>query len=441
MRPVDLYFGGSDSGRRSEITALLSPAKGKRSKRAAAVSRETGSARKAAGDVSRETEALAPAVSTADPQQASKKAGRAPVASPCPLERSGAVIAPVSRETAAGEERPAEKAAESAIVAEEAVATADVSRETEEVELVSVPGVYLAELSPAVIVPNAKQPRTVFNEAEVEELVASIREVGLLQPIVVRPLAPEDERRRTGRRVGAADSDDVIQGEFELIMGERRLRAAQRAGLELVPAIVRATSDEDMLRDALLENLHRAQLNPLEEAAAYEQLLREFGCSQEELSKRIARSRPHISNTMRLLKLPGTVQRRVSDCQLTAGHARALLGLADAESMERVAERIVAEGLSVRAVEEIVAMGDDPMEIEPRQRASRAPLAAPYRIVAGYLGAQLDTKVRVTLGARKGRIAIDFRDAADLERILSVLSPSIVFKAEELEEGSEPHPE
>lgn len=435
-RPVDLYFGGGDVQRRSEISALLSPPVKRGKKDNGAVSRETEAlpegvaqrSQKAKGyaeEAERRHEDLAVSRETATPndsaagvESASNHRGKKGSARKSPR-------ATVSCETAGQSE------AEPAPVAVgHGTEGGNVSRETEEPELVAVPGVFLAMLSPDVIVPNAKQPRQVFVESEVEELAASIREVGLLQPIVVRPLPPNDERRRNGRRAGAAaDSDDVIAGEYELIMGERRLRASQIAGLTEVPAIVRSTADEDMLRDALLENLHRAQLNALEEAAAYEQLLREFGCSQEELARRIARSRPHISNTMRLLKLPGTVQRRVAESRISAGHARALLGLPDAEAMEALAERIEAEGLSVRAVEELVAQGDEPAE-EPRAyRPRRGGGDGAFTALNYQLASRFATRVKVTMGLRKGKIAIDFRDAADLERILSVLSPEIGYKA------------
>ncbi len=216
--------------------------------------------------------------------------------------------------------------------------------------LVPVPGAYFAEIPVDRISPNPRQPRQVFDEDEMAELVHSVREIGVLQPVVVRPVP--------------ADSPDAApDGEgqrYELIMGERRWRASQQAGLSAVPAIVRETAEDDLLRDALLENLHRSQLNPLEEAAAYQQLLDDFGCTHDELASRIGRSRPQISNTLRLLRLPPLVQRRVAAGVLSAGHARALLGLDDAPAMERLAQRIVAEGLSVRSVEEIVAVGEEP---------------------------------------------------------------------------------
>ncbi|GAA3622323.1 ParB/RepB/Spo0J family partition protein [Microlunatus ginsengisoli] len=260
-------------------------------------------------------------------------------------------------------------------------------------------GSYFAELSISAITPNPRQPRTVFDEDALAELVDSIGEVGLLQPIVVRPL--ENDR-------------------FELVMGERRWRAATAAGLEKIPAIVRRTEDHELLRDALLENLHRAQLNPLEEAAAYQQMLEDFGCTQDELSTRIKRSRPQISNTIRLLRLPASVQRRVAAGVLSAGHARALLGLPDPLAQERLAQRIVAEGLSVRAVEEIVALGEPGVEAAPRRRTPRAvnERAAELAVV---LSDHFDTRVKVDQGRSKGKITIEFATAEDLERIIGAM--------------------
>ena len=233
------------------------------------------------------------------------------------------------------------------------------------------------------------------------ELVHSIREIGLLQPIVVRRV----------------DAD-----RYELIMGERRWRAAQAAGLEAIPAIVRATEDDAMLRDALLENLHRSDLNALEEAAAYDQLLHDFGCTHDELAVRIGRSRPQISNTLRLLKLPAQVQRRLAAGVLSAGHARALLALDDAVAQERLAARIVAEGLSVRSVEEIVAVGEG--ERTSSTTRSRRPVAPKVEVLASRLSDHFETRVRVDLGRSRGRIVIDFGSIDDLERIVEVMMPA-----------------
>ena len=234
-----------------------------------------------------------------------------------------------------------------------------------------------------------------------DELVHSVREVGLLQPVVVRP---------------------VGEDRYELIMGERRWRAAISAGLDTIPAIVRETGDDDMLRDALLENLHRAELNPLEEAAAYQQLLDDFGCTHEDLATRIGRSRPQISNTLRLLKLSPAVQRRVAAGVLSGGHARALLGVEDAETQDRLAGRVVAEGISVRALEEIVAVGDLSGAASGRQRRSR-PTAPALTDLAARLSERLDTRVRVDLGKRKGRITVEFASLPDLERIIALIDP------------------
>ncbi len=262
-----------------------------------------------------------------------------------------------------------------------------------------VGGARFAELPIADITPNPKQPRTVFDEDALAELVDSIREVGLLQPVVVRPLG---------------------DGRYELVMGERRLRASQQAGLSTIPAIIRRTEEADLLRDALLENLHRAQLNPLEEAAAYQQMLVDFGCTQDELSTRIKRSRPQISNTIRLLQLPAAVQRRVAAGVLSAGHARALLMLPDAAAMEALASRVVAEGLSVRATEEIVAIGEHGHQRAPRARTTAEPPAAAARL-ASALADRLDTRVSVTGTAKRGRIIIDFAGPDDLGRIAELL--------------------
>jgi ParB family chromosome partitioning protein len=232
-------------------------------------------------------------------------------------------------------------------------------------------------------------------------VVESIREVGLLQPVVVRALQ---------------------DGRFELVVGERRWRATQHAGLAMIPVIVRDTHDDAMLRDALLENLHRVDLNPLEEAAAYQQLLDDFGGTHEELATRIKRSRPQISNTLRLLRLPPVIQRRVAAGVLSAGHARALLGLADAAAQERLAHRIVAEGLSVRSVEEIVALGEDAV---PKQRPQHSPRPVAPRLadIAASLSERLDTRVKVDLGRSKGKVTIEFASIDDLERIVSAIAP------------------
>jgi len=260
---------------------------------------------------------------------------------------------------------------------------------------------YFQEVPIGAITPNPRQPRSVFDEDALEELASSIREVGLLQPVVVRPVMP---------------------GHFELVMGERRWRACQEAGLEHVPAIVRDTADDDLLREALMENLHREQLNPLEEAAAYQQLLDDFDATHDELAKKVGRSRPHISNTIRLLQLPGTVQRRVAAGVLSAGHARALLTLADPEEQDHLAHRIVAEGLSVRAVEEIVAMGGQHLAKQRRAPAKRA-VAPALTELADRLSDALETRVKVEQGQRKGKIVVEFASIEDLQRIVATMSP------------------
>lgn len=269
--------------------------------------------------------------------------------------------------------------------------------------LIPVPGATFGELDIASIVPNTKQPRQVFDEDELQELSDSIKEVGVLQPIVVRPLA--------------APLPEHPQARYELIMGERRWRATKLAGLKEIPAIVRHTDDADLLRDALLENLHRTQLNPLEEAAAYQQLLEDFNITHEQLSKKIARSRPQISNTLRLLKLPPLVQRRVAAGVLSAGHARALLSLNDPAQMEQLAQRIVAEGLSVRAVEEIVALGGAPQPARTRS-ARQSQYQTELTALARKLGDQLNTRVKIHMGAHKGRLSVEFASIEDLNRIL-----------------------
>ena len=266
-----------------------------------------------------------------------------------------------------------------------------------------MPGAYFAELPVGSITPNPRQPRQVFEEEAMAELVHSVKEVGLLQPIVVR---------RTG------------DTSYELIMGERRWRATKEAGLDTIPAIVRQTDDEAMLRDALLENLHRSQLNPLEEAAAYRQLLDDFGCTHDELAGRIGRSRPQISNTLRLLNLSPAVQRRVAAGVISAGHARALLGVTEPSTQDRLAGRVVSEGISVRGLEELVAVGEhgEDAEDSPKVRAAR-PTAPGLKEIDERLSDRLDTRVKVSLGRNKGKIAIEFASLSDLERIVSIIDP------------------
>jgi len=275
-----------------------------------------------------------------------------------------------------------------------------------EQELREVPGATLTRLRLTDIIPNRVQPRTEFDEDALEELTHSIREFGVFQPVVVREITPEAP--------GAA--------RYELIMGERRFRASLRAGLEDIPAIIRSTADEHMLRDALLENLHRAQLNPLEEASAYQQLLSDFGITQEQLAERIGRSRPQISNTIRLLKLPEPVQARVAVGVLSAGHARAILSLegseGSAQAMQQLADKIVNEGLSVRAAEAAAAK-------TPKSRGGKKPRAGGVQAqldeISERLGDRFNTRVGIKLGAKKGQVTIDFATIADLKRILDEL--------------------
>jgi ParB family chromosome partitioning protein len=264
-------------------------------------------------------------------------------------------------------------------------------------------GAQYAEIPVTAISPNPRQPRRTFDEDALDELAESIRQVGLLQPVVVRATGP---------------------GRYELVMGERRWRASQRAGLTEIGAIVKQTQDDDLLRDALIENLHRQQLDPLEEAAAYQQLLDDFGATHEQLAQKIGRSRPHISNTLRLLNLPPGVQKRLAAGVLSAGHARALLSLDSTEAQERLASRIIAEGLSVRAVEEIVSLGGD----EAPHRRSRAtqspqPTAPGLRRLADRLSDLFETRVKVEVGKHKGKIVIEFASPDDLERIVKAMSP------------------
>lgn len=301
--------------------------------------------------------------------------------------------------------------AERGVAAAKVTTLPSVSHETEEVssngslETLQAPvGAHFAELPLDTITPNPRQPREVFDEDALAELVTSIKEVGLLQPVVVR---------------------QVGSGRYELIMGERRFRACREAGLEAIPAIVRATEDEKLLLDALLENLHRAQLNPLEEAAAYDQLLKDFNCTHDQLADRIGRSRPQVSNTLRLLKLSPSVQRRVAAGVLSAGHARALLAVDDSEEQDRLAHRIVAEGLSVRAVEEIVTLMGSRPQTAQRSKGPRvgSRLSPALSDLATRLSDRFETRVKVDLGQKKGKITVEFASMEDLERILGSLAP------------------
>jgi ParB family transcriptional regulator, chromosome partitioning protein len=268
--------------------------------------------------------------------------------------------------------------------------------------LVPVPGATLAYVSPAAIRANPQQPRREFRQEELDELIHSVREFGVLQPIVVRPLSPPE---------GAVA--------FELIMGERRLRASVAAGLETIPAVVRDTADEDMLRDALLENLHRANLNPLEEASAYQQLLSDFGITQDELATKLGRSRPQVTNTLRLLRLPERIQSQVAAGVLSAGHARALLSVTEPDAQETLAKKIVAQSLNVRQAEEAAGLVKIPKpgQKKVRQGGRSDQLAE----IAERMGDRLNTRVTISLSKTKGTVAIDFATVADLNRILGEL--------------------
>lgn len=272
--------------------------------------------------------------------------------------------------------------------------------------LLPVPGVEFLDLPIEQVVPNPRQPRRAFDDDALAELVHSIAEIGVLQPVVVRRTEPSGGLPR-----------------YELVMGERRWRASQAAGLPTVPAIVRETRDDALLRDALLENLHRSDLNPLEEAAAYQQLLDDFGCTHDQLAQRIGRSRPQISNTIRLLRLPPSVQRRVAAGVLSAGHARAILGMPDGGAMERLAQRVSAENLSVRATEEAVALGDDSAVAAPRRASVAVPLPPEVAGVAAQLADRLETRVSVVMGRRRGKLVVEFAGADDLARIVAALAP------------------
>ena len=305
-------------------------------------------------------------------------------------------------------------AVESAVSAEQHAARPEQDDDAEEHErtpvegqgLLSVPGAEFAEIPIHEVRENPRNPRTMFDEDELDELAYSLREVGVLQPVVVRPIPVTEDGES-----------------FELVMGERRWRAARRAGLTSIPAIIRETSDDDLLRDALLENLHRTQLNPLEEANAYQQLLDDFGCTQDELGDRIGRSRPQITNTLRLLRLPALVQRRLASGAISAGHARALLSLDDPTLMEELAQRIVSEGLSVRAVERLVARGGQQQQ---GTRTVRRSTYDPHVVdLTSRLSNRLEAPVRIDVGKRKGKITLEFTNLEDLERLVESMGLDI----------------
>lgn len=277
----------------------------------------------------------------------------------------------------------------------------DGAQQPEGSNLLPVPGASFAHIDVNAILPNPKQPRKEFEPEAFAELVHSIKELGVLQPIVVRPL---------GDRNGSPA--------FELIMGERRLRASKEAGLDKIPAVIRETADENLLRDALLENLHRSDLNPLEEASAYQQLLEDFGITQDQLAERIGRSRPKITNTIRLLKLPASVQRKVAAGVLSAGHARAILALTDEAAMTAMAEKVINQGLSVRNVEELIAIEKPSSQ---KAKVKRGTGHSDLDSLAEEIGDKLGTRVRINIGLGKGTLSIDFASVADLNRILDEL--------------------
>ena len=382
-RPLDVFFPeGSTAGKRGgSAKDLLQPKRGTASskkKRPSMPSVEAGGGRRGAGSRS----GLGGGINGSDSRQ---KAARVP-------ERDASLKGAAKREEQ------------------------NVSRETSvDHELLPVPGASFAEIAIDQIVPNTKQPREVFDEDDLKELSASIKQVGVLQPVVVRSIPAKGRSEKLTEFLA-----EKPEARYELIMGERRLRASELAGETTIPAIIRETEDGDLLRDALLENLHRAQLNPLEEASAYQQLMADFGATQEELAKRIARSRPQIANTLRLLKLPPSVQKKVAAQVITAGHARALLSLSTPEEMERLAERIVAEGLSVRTTEEIVRLGKAKATPRPRARQHR-PLSQLGESVVSALSDAYDTRVTITEGRKKGRIVIEFAGSEDLQRIADLI--------------------
>lgn len=387
-RPVDLFFPEG----RKKVTSVEDDADRTPSDRA------PGVAEPAAAAAQTETEATPTARKSAAPKTA-------PRATPKVEAKPAAAKEPSKQRTAAAKTSSPKLAEDEAPAGTSAAISEDTQQIDNGVDLVEVPGARFAEIPVGDIHPNRKQPRSVFDEDDMAELIHSVREIGVLQPIVVR----------TSTESGGEP--------YELVMGERRWRAVQAAGLETIPAIVRDTTDDDLLRDALLENLHRSQLNPLEEAAAYQQLLEDFGTTHEQLADRIGRSRPQVSNTLRLLKLPPLVQRRVAASVLSAGHARALLALPDAAAMERLAQKIVAEGMSVRATEEAVTLYQDPAK--PAKNNIPRPGARHERLdyLASSLSDRLDTNVKISLGVRKGRVSIEFASVEDLNRIMEVLAP------------------
>ncbi len=385
-RDIDVFFNGSAPTGRSQSAVTT----------AAASSRTTPKKPGAAGTTSQRTAAAKPMPSSSNKKTAASDSSK---------KRSKSTSKTVDSSKRESSRKRSESTTNTKPNTNNAAERATSEQET---ELLPVPGARLAELDPYRIVPNAKQPRQEFDEEALDELIVSVREFGVLQPIVVRPLASDDPR--------------VAEGEYELIMGERRLRATKASGRTSIPAIIRDTNDEDMLRDALLENLHRAELNPLEEASAYRQLLDDFGCTQDELAERIGRSRPQISNTLRLLNLPVEVQRRVAAGVLSAGHARAVLSVGEPVAMAQLADKIVNEQLSVRQAEAAAATAATRAgRSAPRREQHSDSLTAHLNEVGERLGDRLNTRVQVSLRKTKGTIRIDFASMADLNRILEEL--------------------
>ncbi|WRS30819.1 ParB/RepB/Spo0J family partition protein [Actinomycetaceae bacterium MB13-C1-2] len=444
-RPLDVLFPDLQSGNHGSGSG---PVKTTRQRGGSA--RDLLTPRSAAGNVSRETtlSGTVPQVQnnetgngwredeTSSGQGRGRNGGTARVATPeaadgtrdqsdAPGEAapSGSVAETVGRRPQKMTGKVKVTAKKSTHVLSEERNESDVSRETKGMDLKEVPGATFGMIRPDWIIPNLKQPRHVFDSDELKELSQSISEVGVLQPIVLRritdaTLAEEGQSERLREAL-----EEQPEARYEIIMGERRWRASQMAGLEEIPAIIRITEEDDLLRDALIENLHRVQLNPLEEAAAYSQLMEDFACTQEELSRRIARSRPQIANTLRLLRLPPSVQRQLAAGVLSAGHARALLSLESGTAMEALAARVVSEGLSVRATEEQVKFGK---QGKPRpKRTSPTPSPEAQR-VADAVADLLETSVSVNSGAKRGRLIIEFADQGDLERIAQALGAEVV---------------
>lgn len=414
--PSDLFFGGSDDAQTAE-------------RRQAGASSSASNHTK---DMRRMTQVITDAVQTLGQHESAMTAGHAEAKADAS-----------SSSSMVGTERGIDVSRETSI--EPTPETEDgAGKEQESEELKPVQGGYLAELKLSDIGPNKEQPRTIFDEDELRELADSIREVGVLQPIVVRK-RPVEQIKASRHDADSSEHSNTptelhplalhMDSPYELIMGERRWRASQLAGLETIPAIVKTTSDNHMLRDALLENLHRVALNPLEEAAAYQQMIDEFGLTQAQLSTSVSKSRPQIANTLRLLNLPAAVQKKVAAGVLSAGHARALLGLGSEEEMEQLANRIIAEGLSVRSTEEIVAMktveGD-----QAKQEKAKAPNPWKDSPIRQNLEQHFDTKVSIKGNQKHGRIEISFSSPDDMQRILDLLMPGQNKTADQTSESS-----